>query len=235
MGVMYMDEAFANVRGAVDPGVRGNGIGGDLLEALLSEISPELTVMIQPTDVRTAAPALLSKRGFHCEDAGVVETFLHDLAETPSPELDVPDGYDLTTVFGVPSEDLERVIHLEKVWCMERSQPVGPRLIGEYSGPQEGFVVLARETGGEVVGLANVEMTNVQGLGLTELFVVDPPHRRRGIGRALKAAQLLSARQFGWREVLATVPEAEHPATRINAELGGLGMDGLRWVREPLT
>ena len=234
MGLVYADEAYARVEGAVDPNARGKGIGGTLLKALLKDIPSNLTVIVQPADGRTSAPALLSRSGFLCQDAGVVETFLHDLTihlYRPT----IPAGYELSTVFKVAQHDIEQVIDLETVWCVERDQPVGPRLLRDYTGSLEGFVVLARDQDGDVVGLANAELTNVEGLGKTELLVVDPAHRGRGIGRALKRAQLESAKRFGWSQLLATVPEADHPAARINAELGGLGIDGLKWIRPALS
>ncbi|GGW16927.1 GNAT family N-acetyltransferase [Streptomyces globisporus] len=76
----------------------------------------------------------------------------------------------------------------------------------EAGGPPRGLAVMAPGAGGTVWH--------------TVFTGVDPDHRRRGVGSALKAAVLMEARRAGARVVTALSDEANEPITRLNRAIG---------------
>jgi ribosomal protein S18 acetylase RimI-like enzyme len=100
---------------------------------------------------------------------------------------------------------------------------------GSYLGSQLGnpdIVVLVAEDGGEVLGytFAGVEGYDYMSLrgpaGVLYDIVVDPAHRGRGVGRALRDATLEELKTRGAPRVVLSTAERNEPAQRLFARAG---------------
>ena len=113
------------------------------------------------------------------------------------------------------------------------------RFIAATSGTEEGYgsflgtqidepdvVVLVAETGGHVLGYAyaGMEGNNWMSLrgpaGVLHDLVVDPAHRRQGVGRLLLEASLTSLKHMGARQFVLYTAELNEPAQGLFASAG---------------
>ena len=95
------------------------------------------------------------------------------------------------------------------------------------------LVLVARE-GGRVVGYAGLEHRTGDVLG-HELTAVARSHRRRGIARALKQAQIAWAADRGFRRLITSTHLVNEPTRRLNESLGYRPLAPRVWVRMELT
>lgn len=96
--------------------------------------------------------------------------------------------------------------------------------------PELTFLALEGET---VVGRATMDVIAGQAsLGLT---AVRRSHRRRGIARALKLAQIRAAKEAGYPRLLTENEETNEPIRRLNESLGYRPVPGNVVFRGPLT
>ena len=114
----------------------------------------------------------------------------------------------------------------------QRFIPAPPRTeqeYGSYLGMQLGrtdALVLVAERGGEVAGYAftMVEGTDYMALrgpaGVLHDLVVDPVHRRDGVGRRLRDATLAALTARGVPRVVLSTAEQNEPAQRLFARAG---------------
>lgn len=198
-GIRYEDGNYAGIVSRVDPRFRQEPIERELLIALISEI-PSLNLVCHAS-TETDRGRLLESAGFVRQDRGDEVSYLHELSRGPAQAL-LPNGFEISTVHRIPILDDDDVVGLERTWCIDRDQPVGPRLIEDYEGPDEGFTVMAKDEAGRVVGLANAELTWTEGLGTSEFLVVDTAIRRMGIGTAFEGSPI-TQRTGVWMDEIA--------------------------------
>ena len=113
------------------------------------------------------------------------------------------------------------------------------RFIAATSGTEEGYgsflgtqidepdvVVLVAETGGHVLGYAYAGMEGMDWMslrgpaGVLQDLVVDPAHRRQGVGRLLLDATLTALKNMGARQFVLSTAELNEPAQRLFAGAG---------------
>lgn len=87
------------------------------------------------------------------------------------------------------------------------------------AGWEECDLFLVAEEGG-VIGYVTARSLMGHGLAWIYDLVVDPTHRRRGVGRALMEAAASWASGKGLNELLAEVPTRNHPAICFYRALG---------------
>lgn len=97
------------------------------------------------------------------------------------------------------------------------------------SGPHEGSAILVVESGGEVIGFANVGPSRDDdapaGEGEVRAIYLMPEHWGHGHGRQLMAAALDHLRQTGFSEAILWVLGSNQQARRFY-EIGGWASDG---------
>lgn len=86
-------------------------------------------------------------------------------------------------------------------------------------------LLIASDDGGAVVGMLAAKPDDVGAIDLTPVLhvthlMVDPEHRRRGIGRALLAAAVQLADEQGYEHVLATAAAGSREGNRYLARIG---------------
>jgi mycothiol synthase len=97
--------------------------------------------------------------------------------------------------------------------------------------PELAFVALA---GGEVIGFASVDVFGDSDTGWHGLTAVTRAWRGRGVGAALKRAQIDAARRLGLRRLLTESEERNGPMRRLNERLGYRPVPGVIVLRGPL-
>ena len=93
-----------------------------------------------------------------------------------------------------------------------------PWIMLHVNGAPDGALVAV--LAGEVVGFAGLRRLDGAGLYEHGLIAVRRGHRRRGIARAMKIAQLRWLREHGARRVVTWNAEANEPARMLNLSLG---------------
>ncbi|MER6362098.1 GNAT family N-acetyltransferase [Kitasatospora sp. NPDC001527] len=201
--------------GAVDPDFRGRGLGGELLDRLMT--AAETVVQVETEALTPAAEELFHARGLR-------QVFAEDVfrlgPEVPPEQAALPDGIrveewgeETRGAFyqaycasfadrpGYPGLTLEQWVS----WLVEDDfRPDASLLARDAAGAPVGFVVCAE---GFLVQLGAV-----------------PAWRRRGLGRALAAAALARLRAAGDAEVFLDV-NVNNPASA--ALFRGLGFTGV--------
>jgi ribosomal protein S18 acetylase RimI-like enzyme len=91
---------------------------------------------------------------------------------------------------------------------------------------QPDIVLLVAERDGEVLGysyagLEGIDWMSLRGpAGVAHDLVVDPAHRRQGIGRLLLDATLKALKAMGAKQVVLSTAEGNEPAQRLFADAG---------------
>ena len=216
--------AFALAR--VLPGFRRRGVGSALYDAL-SDHARRLGLAAVWTRVAEDDPAgldFVAHRGF-VQVGRECQSRLRLTGDGRGP-VAVPSGVRVVSLASRP--DLVAEVHALAVET-SRDIPTAEEFVVppleewrrenvEGALLEGSFVALA---GGHVVGSAGLcDVPAAPGVAENLLTAVAPGWRRRGVARALKAAQIDWARRHGYRELVTYSEEANEPMRRLNAELG---------------
>jgi len=223
------------------PEHRRRGIGS----ALYAEVSRHATSLRRAGLACTAredgedALEFLDHRGFAVVDR--LRKLALDLAGLELPAADPPAGISLVTyaerpelaagmyevyreaVGDVPGEEADRDLSFEE-WRAEEIDAPDKR-------PELIFVALA---GDRVVGVGGLEVPSA-GDARNGFLAVARSHRRRGVGRAIKSAELAAAKRAGIPRLVTSSPERNEPMLRLNRSLGYRAIPGLVVLRGPLA
>ncbi len=209
-------------------GQRRRGVGSALYEAVSAWAAEqglnELEVPVLDNDAESLAFA--QRRGF-AEERREVGVVLH-LADIAPLDIEPPHGVDIVTWAERP--ELARGMYevaLEAEPDIPGSEddvvePFGDWLAHDMQGsgdrPEATFVALA---GAEVIGYAKFSLTAAQPtVAHHDLSAVKRAWRRRGVARALKAAQINWALANGYTELHTRNETRNEPIRRLNASLG---------------
>jgi GNAT superfamily N-acetyltransferase len=218
---------------------RRRGVGSALLERVSAWARDRGIETIEGVvaDDDPESLAFARKRGFveSKREGGLVLDLAH--AETPAVEL--PDGVELVIWDGRPG--LARGIYDVQVEAFRDipgsddrvAEPFDSWLARHAKAGPHTFVAVA---GDEVVGYAKLGPTRARPtVADHHLTAVKRSWRRRGIARALKAAQIAWAKNQGY-EQLQTRNEARNEAIRrLNDELGYKPAVGRIYLRGPIA
>src|SRR5690606_34322301 len=100
-------------------------------------------------------------------------------------------------------------IERRRQWWAEHSDPLQPILVAEVDGDVAGFAYLTL-------------MSQKHGWRFTreDTIYIDEAHRGHGIGKALLAALLDTARQLGVRLVVASITSTNETSIRLHQQFG---------------
>lgn len=217
---------------------RGRGVGTALYERI-SDWARERDIEGLEATVADDDPESLAfarRRGFveHKREGGLVL----DLTRIDPPAVEPPPGVELVLRDERPG--LARGIY-------EVQLEAWPDIPGSEDRLPEPFDSwLARDSGAghTVVAVAGDDVVGFAKLGLTRarpkvadnhLTAVTRAWRRRGVARALKAAQLAWAKEHGFEQLRTRNEQRNEPMRRLNEELGYEPAVGRIYLRGPLS
>lgn len=225
------------------PGARGRGAGTALYRAVSrwgqSEGLEALEARIAVDD--GASLAFAARRGF--VEVERTSRFVLRLDDVGVPEVEAPDGLRIVTL----ASDPERFRGIYRVACeaLPDIPGRGPGTIppledwverelrGPDDRPEATFVALA---GNEVVGYAQLSLGgSASGRAGHAMTGVLRAWRGRGIGGALKRAQIRWAKENGLKELTTRNELRNEPIRRLNASLGYREAPGEARLRGPLA
>jgi GNAT superfamily N-acetyltransferase len=213
---------------AVLPAYRRRGMGSALLAASLAH-ARELGASVASGSLSEADLPWAERRGFEAVEREV--EFVLDLTgeeQRPSTREDIEIG----ELGDRELADAYRV-YADGVADMPSPEPLETSLerwrVDALAAP---LVLVARE-GRRVVGYAQLERRTHDVIG-HELTTVARTHRRRGIARALKQAQIAWAAERGYRRLITDTDWANEATRRLNESLGYRPLPPLVWVRKEL-
>lgn len=223
----YPGSAFAMVR--VLPEARRRGVGSALLGAAAAEArtldADSMWGRVREDDGTSLG--FVRRRGF-ADVAGEV-AFERDLAEN---EGELPAG-----IVELREEHL-RGAHAVAVECTpematDRAAEAGP--FDEWVESElRGAITFVALDGGDVVGYATLFRLPATPDRLEHgLTAVLRGHRRRGVGTALKRAQIAWAAAHGYRRLVTSTDEANAAMRAVNDRLGYRRVPGSILVRGP--
>ena len=198
----------------------------------------EATSGVSETD--DASLAWAARRGF--VEVGRNSMLALDLSETATPALEPPVGVDIVTLAERP--DLARALY--DVYCEAAPDvpgeeaaeiaPFGDWLANDLQGasdrPEATFVALA---GGDAVGYAKLSLPDGESdTAWHDLTAVRRSERGRGIAGCLKRAEIVWAKQNGFRVLRTFNEERNEPIRRLNERHGYRREPGFVTVRGPL-
>jgi len=244
VGVIFpqrADRVFTII--TVLPGQRRRGAGSALYEAVSAWAAEraltEIEVAVLDNDPESLAFA--HRRGF-AEERREVGVVLHLAGITPPP-IEAPAGVEIVTWAERP--DLARGMYevaLEAEPDIPGSEdddmePFDDWLAHDMQGagdrPEATFVAVAGE---EVVGYAKFALSEAQPtIAHHDLSAVKRAWRRRGVARALKAAQINWALAHGYTELHTRNEERNEPIRRLNAHFGYRPGIGRIYLAGPLA
>jgi GNAT superfamily N-acetyltransferase len=233
--------AYAMV--VVRPLQRRTGIGTALYAALSREADKHGTTsfdsFVKEGDEWSLGWA--GRRGF--EETGRESRLELDLSRIEAPVLDPPEGIKIVTWAEFP--DLDRGMYE----VAQEAYPDVPGNDGDLMGPFEDwlahdlrgqgdkpeatFVALADD---EVVGYAKFSLTDAQPkVAFHDITGVKRAWRRRGVGGALKQAEIAWAKWNGYERLSTMNEERNEAIRRLNARYGYEPVPGRIFVRGPLA
>ena len=231
------------VLAAVRPSHRRRGAGAALYRAVSNwarEHNLEALDAICPEDDPESI-AFAERRGFvEVERNGVLAL---DLGRIEAPAVDPPEGIQVTTwaerpdltrgiyevereaIFDVPGRGNRAMPPLDH-WLEHEMRSAG-------SLPEAVFIAMAGE---EVVGYAKLKTNSAQPTVVHhEMTGVLRAWRRRGVGHALKRAQVAWAKEAGYQRMQTQNETRNEPIRRINEQLGYTMAPGEVVMRGPLA
>jgi mycothiol synthase len=227
----------------VAPVERRRGAGTELYRAVSAWAGErghrELEVPVRDDDRESVAFA--ERRGFapFRREQGL----MLELAALEPPKVEPPDGVEIVTwaerpdlahgIYEVAAEALpdipgeeDSAIEPFEGWLEHDMRGPGDR-------PDATFVALA---GNEVVGYAKFALTDAQpATAHHDLTAVKRTWRGRGVARALKAAQIVWAKESGFEELRTRNEERNEPIRRLNERFGYRPAPGRIYLRGPLA
>jgi mycothiol synthase len=227
----------------VEPAARGRGAGSVLYEAVsrwaAARGRTQLEVPVREGDLDSLAFAL--RRGFVEEkrEAGLVL----DLTKIEPPSLESPDGVQIVTwaarpelaagIYEVVLEALPDIPGEEDYVVEPFEDWLEHDMRGRGDKPEATFVALA---GDDVIGYAKFSLTEVQPTTAHhDLTGVKRAWRGRGVASALKAAQIVWARENGFEQLCTRNDERNEPIRRLNERFGYRPAPGRIYLRGPLA
>jgi GNAT superfamily N-acetyltransferase len=206
--------------------VRGRGL--DTLETRIADNDPESLAFAQ-------------KRGFVEErhEKGVSL----DLTAVEPPPVEPPSGIEIVTwaerpelarsIYEVMRDASPDVPGYEDEQLESFEDWLAHDMQGSGDKPESTFLAVA---GDEVVGYAKFSVTQAQPtVAHHDLTAVKKAWRRRGVARALKAAQIEWAKANGYEELRTTNDERNAAMRGLNADLGYRPAIGRIFLRGPLA
>lgn len=213
---------------AVLPPYRRRGIGSALLAASVTH-ARELGASVVSGSLSEAARPWAERRGFEAFEREVA--FVLDLTGDEQRPI-APDGVEIGELEERELVDAYRVF-AEGVADMPSSEPLETSFERWRAEADRAPLVLVARKGPLVVGYAQLEWRTDQVLG-HELTAVVRTHRRRGIARALKQAQIAWAAAHGYRRLITDTSWDNEATRRLNESLGYRPLPPLVWVRKEL-
>jgi len=210
----------------VRPEQRRRGAGTALLAALTAH-ARELGLVSQRARVRgrqEAGLAFLAHHGF--EDSSTDVEARLDLSAGGPPPAAPPEGVEIVSLASRP--DLGPEVYQLALEGFRELPVVGPSVVVPYDTwqaehigqalPGGSFLAVA---GGRLIGWAGLEARPGDATGAEHgLTVVAREWRRRGVGGALKRAQIDWARRSGYRMLVTYTDDGNEPILRLNEGLG---------------
>ncbi|WP_433196145.1 mycothiol synthase [Nocardia sp. CA-107356] len=208
---------------AVDPAVRGNGIGAELVSAALDRGGPGARVWAHGD--RPAAKALATRLGLRT--ARELWQMRRSLATPELPELAVPEGIALRTYAG-PADDAEllRVNNAAFSWHPEQGswseRDIEVRRDESWFDPKGLFIAVDPADPDRILGFHWTKVHYEEDPPVGEVYVVgiDPAAQGRGLGRLLTLAGLRYLRERDLAEVLLYTEADNTAAVRTYTRLG---------------
>ncbi len=219
----------ASVLVAVLRECRGRGIGSGLLEASLEHAA----ALKASTAAGVLAEVMLpwaERRGFH-EFEREVELVLELAGVERPPE---PPGGIRIVELADDHLDGAFAVFAEGVSDMPSDESLSVSNERWRAEAAQAPLVLAALDGERVVGYAQLERRTDEVLG-HELTAVARTHRRRGIARALKQAQIAWAAERGYRRLITDTHAANEATRRLNEQLGYRPLPPVISVRKELV
>ena len=213
----------------VDEGARGRGIGTRIAERVLEEARAlgAVTLDSMVREESSAGRAFAERHGFEQVARNVGLELM--LAEVPTPEIEAPEGIEITTLQQRPA--LLRGVYQTalEAWPdvpgMGEDQDLGTfdewstRNLAWASFNRESFFLAVSD--GEVVGYAQLTINPLRPTcGDNEFTGVRRAWRGRGIAGALKRAQIAWAKEAGLEVLETGNEERNEPIRKLNARLG---------------
>jgi GNAT superfamily N-acetyltransferase len=227
----------------VAPGERRRGAGSELYLAVSAWAAErghaELEVPVRDDDRESVAFA--ERRGFapFRREQGLVL----DLAALEPTQAEPPAGVEIVTwaerpelaraIYDVAAEALPDIPGEEDSAIESFDGWLEHDMRGPGDRPEATFLALA---GNEVVGYAKFALTDAQpATAHHDLTAVKRAWRGRGVARALKAAQIVWAKQSGFEELRTRNEERNEPIRRLNERFGYRPAPGRIYLRGPLA
>ena len=217
------------------PEQRRRGLGGTLLDRCLEHarsVGGATALGTVREDERTAVAFVLN-RGFEVMDR--VVSLALDLDPAMATPSTPPEGIRIVELDETHHEDAF-AIFCDGVADIPTEEQLSASSFADWITEVERnkLNVIALD-GDHVVGFADLEMRNtplgVMGNGLT---TVARTHRGRGIGEALKRAEIAWAAARGFRQITTSTHAANEPMRRLNEKLGYRELPALLDVTRPL-
>jgi GNAT superfamily N-acetyltransferase len=227
----------------VEPDARGRGAGSALYEAV-SRWASERDATRLEVPVREDDPDSLGfarRRGF-IEDKREAGLML-DLAAIEPLSAEPPEGVEIISWAERP--ELARGIYEVVQDALPDIPGEGDYVVESFEGwlehdmrgpgdrPEATFVAL---TGDDVIGYAKFSLTDAQPTTAHhDLTGVKRAWRRRGVAKALKAAQIRWAKENGFEQLRTRNEERNEPIRRLNERFGYRPAPGRIYLRGPLA
>jgi GNAT superfamily N-acetyltransferase len=217
---------------------RRRGVGAALLALVRAEARALGldTLQARVSEARPEAQAFLERRGFAAVARQQLVVLELDAVEPPPIEL--PPGIRVTTLAAEPPLE-DGAFAVARVVLPEIPSPEPPRTISRerwelwLAGPhvRRDAIFVAAEAD-RVVAYAALSFPG--GEGVHEVTAVLPDHRRRGIARALKAAQIRWAKAAGVERLRTENDSTNLPIRALNDELGYRPLPARNVLRGPV-
>jgi len=228
----------AMVEAAVDPALRGRGIGTALVRAALAEGGPGARIWAHGD--LPAAKSVAARLGLIV--ARELWQMRRSLATPELPEVSVPDGLVLRTYAGPgDTAELLRVNNAAFDWHPEQGgwteREIDARRAEAWFDPEGLFIVAEAATPDRILGFHWTKVHEETSPPLGEVYVVgiDPAAQGRGLGRLLTLAGLRHLRSRGLDTVLLYTEADNIAAVNTYTKLGFTPFHVDVAYRDPVT
>jgi GNAT superfamily N-acetyltransferase len=210
------------------PAFRGRGVGSTVYRELARWVSERGCIELE-SSVREDDPdslAWVERRGFR--EVGRNSTLVLDLSDVEAPDIEPPEGVEVVSwserpelargIYDVAREASRDVPGEEDVDIGSFEDWLSRDMQGTADHPHCVFVAVA---GQEVVGFAKLSFSGTDKETVWhDLTGVKRAWRRRGIGAALKRAEIAWAKREGYATLKTANAERNEPIRRLNERYG---------------